>query len=180
MIQVNSTIRYEDAGSALAAAAHHHGASILAVTDLGRLLDSEHGPGHDVQVFTVCHTEIYSALLAADVRFAALLPCRIAAIREADGVALESLSPKEHCQSIQRPDLDGLATPLENLLRQVMDGAAHPTPRATAAAQGKDSGSTGATEWQMNMQGVIGQRIDRRSTRVEDVAGTGHLDTPGG
>jgi len=38
----------------------------------------------------------------------------------------------------------------------------------------------GATEDQMNTRQMVAQRIDNRGTRVEDLAGTGEHDAPGG
>ena len=40
--------------------------------------------------------------------------------------------------------------------------------------------SMGATEDQMNTRQMVAQRIDNRGTRVEDLAGTGEHDAPGG
>jgi hypothetical protein len=37
-----------------------------------------------------------------------------------------------------------------------------------------------ATEDQMNMRGTLAPRIDRFGSKIEDLAGTGELDTPGG
>jgi hypothetical protein len=38
----------------------------------------------------------------------------------------------------------------------------------------------GATEDQMDTRDTIPQRIDRKGTKVEDLAGTGQHDSPGG
>lgn len=38
----------------------------------------------------------------------------------------------------------------------------------------------GATEEQMDIRGTVPQRIDRKGTKVEDLAGTGQQDSPGG
>ena len=38
----------------------------------------------------------------------------------------------------------------------------------------------GATENQMDTRDTIPQRIDRKGTKVEDLAGTGQHDSPGG
>jgi len=38
----------------------------------------------------------------------------------------------------------------------------------------------GATEDQMNVRGAIPQRIDKRGTKIEDMAGTGEHDGSGG
>ncbi len=40
--------------------------------------------------------------------------------------------------------------------------------------------STGATESQMNMAGMVPQHVDKKGTRVEDDAGTGEHDSQGG
>jgi uncharacterized protein (DUF302 family) len=181
MLQVNSTLRFEDAGAALTAAARHHGAAVLAVTDLGRLLHPDRrADAHDAQVFTICQTELYSALLSADLRFAALLPCRIAVVRHAGGVVLESFSPKQYCEVIRRPDLDSLAGPLEDMLRNVMNEAANPSQKVRAAMHGHGASNPGATEMQVNLRAAIPQRIDCHGTKVEDLAGTGVQDAQGG
>ena len=38
----------------------------------------------------------------------------------------------------------------------------------------------GATEDQVDMRDTIGQRIDKIGTKVEDMAGTGQIDSSGG
>ena len=38
----------------------------------------------------------------------------------------------------------------------------------------------GARETEMDVQGTIGQRIDDKGTKIEDLAGTGKVDAPGG
>lgn len=50
----------------------------------------------------------------------------------------------------------------------------------TVAAPWTPTEHYGATEDQVNMRGSIPQRIDRRGTKVEDLAGTGQHDSQGG
>ncbi len=38
----------------------------------------------------------------------------------------------------------------------------------------------GATEDQMDMKGTVAQHSDRKGTKIEDLAGTGEQDSPGG
>jgi hypothetical protein len=57
-----------------------------------------------------------------------------------------------------------------------------PAPKAAthAAAPGAQGSSMGATEEQVDMKNTVGQRIDRKGTKLEDLAGTGEQDSPGG
>ena len=48
------------------------------------------------------------------------------------------------------------------------------------AAPGAQGSSMGATDDQVNMTNTVGQRIDRKGTKLEDLAGTGEHDSPGG
>jgi len=48
------------------------------------------------------------------------------------------------------------------------------------AAPGARGSSMGATEDQVDMKATVGQRIDQKGTKVEDLAGTGKQDSPGG
>jgi hypothetical protein len=59
---------------------------------------------------------------------------------------------------------------------------AGPAANAKAGEAAKPSGSSniGATEDQVDMKNTVGQRIDNKGTRVEDLAGTGEQDSPGG
>jgi len=50
---------------------------------------------------------------------------------------------------------------------------------ATKSHERKLSG-IGATEEHIDSRGTIPQRIDRKGTKVEDLAGTGQHDSPGG
>jgi hypothetical protein len=45
---------------------------------------------------------------------------------------------------------------------------------------GRKLSGIGATEEQMDMRDTIPQRTDRLGTKIEDVAGTGEVDSSGG
>jgi hypothetical protein len=55
-------------------------------------------------------------------------------------------------------------------------------PKAVEAPKGHERilSRIGATEDQMDSRDTIPQRIDRKGTKVEDLAGTGEHDSPGG
>ena len=59
---------------------------------------------------------------------------------------------------------------------------AGPAANAKAGEAAKPSGSSniGATEDQVDMKNTVGQRIDKKGTKLEDLAGTGKQDSPGG
>jgi uncharacterized protein (DUF302 family) len=139
MLQQTSSYPLGEIGEPLRLAVERHGASILAVSDLGKLL-REQGvkTTHEALVFTLCFPELYSALLAADIRFAAFLPCRIAVCNRGEGATVEALSPLEFCHLLHRADLDRLVLPLETALREIMDELhqhpAHPHAARTPAA----------------------------------------------
>jgi uncharacterized protein (DUF302 family) len=183
MLQQTTSYRLSEIPEALQAAVERHGAQILAVSDMGNLLRQQGiSRAHDAHVFTICLPELYAALLAADIRFAAFLPCRIAACSVGPGVTLETMSPIEYCRLLHRPDLDRLAQPLETALRGILTavhdaGARH---HSAAASSGTQQWSLGATETQVNVRGSLPQRIDCRGTKVEDLAGTGKHDAAGG
>lgn len=117
-------------------------------------------------------------LLAADARFAALLPCRIAAFAAGDGIKLAAVSPVRFASGFERVDLQALAASAESMLNDILDQAARPLTQA--AAGGHAESGLGATEDQMNMRGAVPQRIDSRGSKVEELAGTGEQDSRGG
>jgi hypothetical protein len=131
-------------------------------------------------VFTVCQSDLYKALLSADVRFAAFLPCRIAALSYGEEVLLEAVSPAEFCRLLNRDDLDRLTLPLETALREIMEEAAAPALSRAATAQSGRGNPWGATEDQVNMRMTLAPRIDCHGTKIEDLAGTGKPETLGG
>ena len=59
-----------------------------------------------------------------------------------------------------------------------MDPAAEPE-KAPKTPEQKLS-VIGATEDQMNARATVPQRVDSHGTKVEDLAGTGEQDSPGG
>ena len=180
MIQVESTHKVQEMEAALSRAAQKHGAHLISVTPFGPLLKAEaRKAAHDAIAFTVCQTDLYGALVAADVRFAAFLPCRIAAVSQGEGAMLETISPRHFCRLLNRPDLERLVAPLETLLRGVLEDAALPSAVPAHRPHNMDS-SLGAREGQVSMRASIPQRIDCHGTKVEDLAGTGQVDAPGG
>jgi len=48
------------------------------------------------------------------------------------------------------------------------------------ATPGTSLSALGATEDQMNMRGTVPPRVDKRGTKVEEMAGTGEQDSRGG
>ena len=84
MLQVRSVHRLDQAEIGLRHAAERHGASILAISQVGQVA------GAGALTFTLCLKDLYAPLLAADSRFAAFLPIRIAACVHGGTVTLES------------------------------------------------------------------------------------------
>jgi hypothetical protein len=58
-------------------------------------------------------------------------------------------------------------------------GGAGGTSAAHAGA-GPTDASVGATENKTDLRDTVPQRVDRRGTKIEDLAGTGQHDAPGG
>lgn len=175
MLQVSSEQKLQDVEAALRRAARRLEASVLSVIHVGQHLAEE-----DAFVFCICASGLYPALLAADIRMSAFLPCRIAAYSQAGRVVLEAVSPLEFCRLLNRLDLAPLALPLEDLLRRIMEETAKPLAASPQTAAGAHTGGLGATEDQMNIRGSIPQRIDCKGTKVEELGGTGEHDAQGG
>jgi len=53
-------------------------------------------------------------------------------------------------------------------------------PKRVDLKPARDLSTLGATEDQMNMRAMIPQRTDRAGTKIEDLAGTGQHEAPGG
>jgi len=181
MLRVSSEHQLGAIEEALRRAAHRHGVSISAVHPVGHLLrERDPKASEDALSFTLCHHELYAALLGADIRMAAFLPCRVAAYWQAGRVTLESMSPVEFGRLLNRPDLVQLAGPLETVLCQIMQEAARPLAAAAQVPTAVRRSGLGATEEQVNLRASIPQRIDCRGTKVEDLGGTGQHDSQGG
>jgi uncharacterized protein (DUF302 family) len=179
MLQIHATQRLDQIEIGLRMAAERHGGSVLAVSHVGHLLRPEQGlEGADAMVFTLCFSGLYAPLLRSDIRFAAFLPSRIAVCAKGSGVFLETISPREYCRLLHRPEVEPLAASLEDTLRLVMEEAAHRRP-GEAEASGAP-GDHRATEDQVNMRATLPQRIDCHGTKVEELAGTGVHDSQGG
>jgi len=78
---------------------------------------------------------------------------------------------------LHRPEIEPLAAPLEDVLRLVMEEAAH---RSHAVEARGVAGEHRATEDQVNMRATVPQRIDCHGTKVEELGGTGSHDSQGG
>ncbi len=163
-----SSLLLSELEPALRRAARRRRASISAVESLG-----------PSTVFNLSLPESYSELLAADIRFAAFLPLRIAAYEQGSSVLLLTASPVACARALDRPDLQPLAASLEGLVSALLDEVKRPMV-LTARSGGHAESALGATEDQMNMRGTVPQRIDRRGSKVEELAGTGEQDSPGG
>ncbi|MFY9725093.1 MAG: DUF302 domain-containing protein [Bryobacteraceae bacterium] len=176
MLQIRSTHGFHATATRLQAATEQAGGTVLAVTDMGALLRMDAGQGMAepaaATALTLCFTDLYAALLAADIRFAAFLPLRVAVCEKAGGIFLESVSPRECCRDLHRLDLEALATRLEERLRNVIESAAVSAASVTKPHK--------PTEDQVNMRAALPQRVDCHGTKIEDLAGTGKVDAQGG
>jgi uncharacterized protein (DUF302 family) len=181
MLEVRCEQGLDQLEVALRRAAHRHGATVLAVQSAGQVLREKGAPvSREVVVYSLCHAELFAALLEADVRAAALLPCRVAAYQEGGQTVLQSLPPTEFGRLLHRPDLVQLTAPMEALLLQILEEAVRRQPAAARATGGVVRGGIGATEEQVSLRAALPQRIDCRGTKVEDLAGTGKHDAQGG
>jgi uncharacterized protein (DUF302 family) len=179
MLEIHTTQRLDQIEVSLRLAAERHGGGVLAVSHIGQLLkEDKHPEDVDALTFTVCFPDLYASLLHADVRFAAFLPGRIAACAWKDGAFLEAISPKEYCRMLHRPEIEPLAVMLEDRIRVVMEEAAG--KRTFVAGAGGVTVEHRATEDMINMRAALPQRIDCLGTKVEELAGTGEHDSPGG
>jgi hypothetical protein len=165
MLQIRSIHRLDQIEMGLRYAAGRHGGSVLSASCVSA----------EAWTFTLCLAELYAPLLAADTRFAAFLPSRIAACAHGGSTTLETISPREFCRLLHRPDLEPLAVPLEDALRAIMQEVAQPMAQ-TAAAQAEHC----PTEEQVNMRAALAQRIDCHGTKIEELAGVGTHDAQGG
>ena len=178
MLQIHSTVKLDDIEHALKTSAQRHNATVTVVSQLGHH-EGAGGVARDAFVFTLCQSKLYTALLAADIRFAGFLPCRVAAWPDAEGVTLQALTPSEYCHMLGRPELIPQAAPLDAVLRGILEDVSKPLS-ASAKVRPESQHHWGATEDQVNMRAALAQRIDCRGTKVEDEAGTGTHDAPGG
>ncbi len=181
MLQIHSTVKFEEIELVLRTAAQRHNSSVLVVSHLGQSHQggSTEGP-RDAFVFTLCHSKLYTAMLAADIRFAGFLPCRVAVWPDAGGVMLEAMTPSEYCQILNRADLEPLASPLEKALRDILEDASRPLAVSARGRPGALPSTWAATEDKVNMRAALPQRVDCRGTKVEEEGGTGAHDAPGG
>jgi hypothetical protein len=73
-----------------------------------------------------------------------------------------------------------IATALSDF-KVVVERSGPAVASASAGAAARPSASNiGAREDQVDMKNTVGQRIDAKGTRVDDLAGTGEQDSPGG
>ena len=177
MLQIHTTQGLDQIEPGLRQAAERHGGRVLAVSHVGQLLQPDMNlKGADAIVFTLCFPSLYTPLLRSDIRFAAFLPSRVAACAVASGSGsfLEAIPPREYCRLLHRPEVEPLAASLEDTLHLVMEEAAHGW-HATGGP-----GDHRSTEDQVNMRATLPQRIDCLGSKVEELAGTGVPDSPGG
>ncbi|MBI4877405.1 MAG: DUF302 domain-containing protein [Acidobacteria bacterium] len=180
MLEVKAVHRLDEIEFVLRRVLQRHGAALHAVGHVGHVIPADElRQATDAYVYTICHADLYAALLMADIRFAAYLPCRIAAYSRGGAVTLATASPKGMCRLLNRPDLERMAEPLEKLLSSVLEEAARPLAHPTAAAHPAGS-NIGATEGQVNARAALPQRVDRCGTKIEELAGTGEHDSAGG
>ena len=162
MIEALSIQRLDQVELGLQRAAQKHGGSLLSAVRVSP----------DAVTFTLCLSRLQAPLLAADLRFAAVLPVRVAACSHGSAVALQSVPPREFCRLLHRPDAEPLARELEDVVREII---AEATARPVHSPQEHQP-----TEDQVNMRATLAQRIDCHGVKLEELAGVGVHDAQGG
>jgi len=181
VLEIHSSVKLEEIENVVKSAAQRHNATVTVVSQLGQPNQEGAGGGSkDAFVFTLYHSKLYAALLAADIRFAGFLPCRVAAWPDAGGVMLQAMTPSKYCEVLGRPDLLPQAAPLDTVLQRILQDASRPMTASARTRPDIGPSHWGATEDQVNMRAALPQRIDYRGTKIEDEAGTGSHDAPGG
>jgi uncharacterized protein (DUF302 family) len=181
MLQVTSSLKLDGIEAALRQAAQRRGASVVSVMHLSHLIrGKEPGAPKDAIVFSLCHPDLSAALLGAELRLSAMLPCRVAAFEEGGSVILTAVSPSETGRSLNRPDLETLLLLMEATLQDIMNEVSQSAAAVAQAPSASRHRDVGATEEQVNARASIPQRIDCRGTKVEELAGTGQHDGSGG
>lgn len=181
MLQLVSPHQVEEVKLFLRRAVERRGAGVQVLSAADVFPRPSGGRQADLTIFLIVHHDIYNELLATDLRLVASLPWRIAVWRDGDATRLASESPREWRRLTDRPDLDPLLESLETSLRELMQEAAQSTvPVHHETAKAAPPAAHKSTEEQVNMRGTVPQRIDKRGSKVEDLAGTGKHDAPGG
>ena len=152
LIERMSTLKLDEVEPNLRAAAQRMGASVTRQEIFG-----------GAALFTIEHPSLYETLLAADIRFFAFLPCRIAVIAYHGGLKLMSLSPIQFAADCP-PEVTTAAAALENVIFEIL----------------VDLERFPSTEEQMDTANTVPQRTDSIGSKIEDLAGTGSQDSPGG
>jgi hypothetical protein len=131
-------------------------------------------------VFLLSHPDFQHRLAEVDRRLLACLPWHVAGVEEEGGTFLETLSPVEMCQWLG-VDSTGAPQEMDRFLNELLKYAAEaPAEAVHAGSHQAEHYGLGATEMQVNHRGTIPQRIDKKGTKVEELAGTGRHDAPGG
>jgi len=181
VLEIRSSARLDEIESILKAVALRNNARVTVISHLGHAQQTAAAGGPaEALVFTFYHPKLHTTLLAADIRFAGFLPCRVAAWPDGGGVMLQALMPSEFCRIIGRTDLETQVAGLDDVLREIVAAASAPLTVTARARRESEPSLWRATEDQVNMRGALPQRIDYRGTKIEDEAGTGSHDAPGG
>ena len=174
----------EEMDICLRQAAEQHGCSIFGEYDLsGKLRDKGLPTGWKIRVYELCDPIAYAKLLERNPAMGAVLPLRICVHEIEKGVQLSAVSLAGVARSMEDPDMVPLVQEMEMALREIMSAASRPHhSRVAAAGHPKHDPflHEGAMEGQVSQRGQIPQRIDQVGTKVEDLAGTGRHDAPGG
>ncbi|MBI3665626.1 MAG: DUF302 domain-containing protein [Acidobacteria bacterium] len=173
----------EEMDICLRQAAEQHGCSIIGEYDLSsKLRDRGLSTGRKIRVYELCDPIAYSKLLERNPAMGAVLPLRISVHAMEGGVQLSAVSLASLGRSVEDPDMVPLIQEMEMAIREIMTAASRQHHGRAAAGPRKTDTYVheGAMEGQVSQRGQIPQRIDRLGTKVEDLAGTGGHDAPGG
>ena len=131
-------------------------------------------------VFLISHPDLQHRLAAVDKRLLACLPWHVAGFEENGGTVLEALGPLEICGLLDLPP-SGAPDDMDRFLRELMNYAGEaPSEIVHDEPHQSEHFGLGATEMQVNLRATVPPRIDKKGTKVEELAGTGKHDAPGG
>ncbi len=120
---VESSKGFDEAVSAVEAAAKAKGFNVLAVHDVKATLESKGFSRDPLKIVEICNARYVSQVLAKDIKIALMLPCPVAVYVERGKTFISTLRPKVLGDFYPAADIAGIAAEVERIVLAIVDEA---------------------------------------------------------
>lgn len=122
LISYETTKSLDEVRQTIEEKAKEKGFGVMAVHEVSNILESKGVPiNYRCVIVEVCSPRHASKVLSVDPYISTAMPCRITIFEQDGKTIISTIAPTEMLSMFERPELEDVATEVEELMEQIME-----------------------------------------------------------